>query len=222
MEIKWLRPDRYIRQKNIEKELKIRLPTKNIAKIRYSINDIYEKIQQNKANFRKEQLKHDFTVVKEQDEENEMSGNASMLLKKETMKDNKVEMDKKFETKKKMYKDYFVFLSQKLDIKICDFSERDETDEEAKKRIDDKEMEEKLKNELNNALKNKGKPQQTKPLPKKDQKDSGANLIEEKIKIRELSIGNIDMSERYNKYSKWVAGLLQIIKDMNIYDINVN
>ena len=222
-EIKWIRPERYIRQKNIEREVKLSQPGKNATKLRLSINEVYERIQQEKRSKKEELLRESLrekedNTIREQDEENDVSGNTSMI--RQIIKSVQKEVDKKFEGKKKLYKEYFIFLSQKLDYKVCEFLERDETDEEQKKRLEEKELEEKYKLELLNQLKGKGKAQ---PKPNtKGGKDQKEEPKEEHIKVRELKMGSLDMSERYNKWSKWVTSQLQIIEDLQILDINVS
>lgn len=195
----------------MEKEIKSRLPLKNPYKIKAIINDLYETNKRNKQNQIKEKERHITEIVKEQDDENE-SGNASMLKVQVT----KSEVDKKFEVKKKIYREYFNYLTQKLDIKVCEFSEREENDDEFKKRLEEKEFsEEKSKSELPSH--NKLKRRSSLMAAKKDVNEEK----EEHLKIRESIFTNLDMSEKCNKYSKWVGSQIQLIKDLNILDINV-
>ncbi len=217
-EIKWLRPERYIRQRNIEKELKIRMPNRNTAKVKNAGNEIYLKMQRGKEKaLREKELKekeNESGVVKEHEEVSE--GNSALLIQE------RVEADKKFENKKKLYREYFHFLSEKLNIKVCDYIERDETEEEIKKRIEEKELEEKFKAEMQHKdEKNKKNIKISNKITRKDvTKD--ATLIEQPLNVRDLKVTNIDMSERYCRYSKWVASQLQLIYDLDILDVNVS
>ncbi len=200
------------------------MPNKNTIKAKIQINEIYEKVQRDKEMRKKEKeikafkdKESELGLVKDQDDNSE--ANTSILKVLERDRRDKEDFDKKFETKRKLFKEFFVFLSQKLDIKICDYIERDETEEETRKRMEEKELEERNKAEMNNDKNKKGK---DKAKWSTINKNIDLTPIDIPLIVRELRLTNLDLSERYNKWAKWVASQLQIINDMNILNIHVS
>lgn len=126
---------------------------------------------------------------------------------------NKEKSDDDFfeEAKFHSYKPYFNILSNTLFLKVLDSYERDETEEEFKKRKDEREEAEKLRQEqLKKEKKN------VKVQPKKTE-----DIKEEVLKINVANPSSINMGVKYPKYSKWLASLFQAIKDLSISDCNV-
>ena len=236
-EIKWLRPTKYIPQKKIEKELKSRVPHKNITKIRSTINEIYEKIKierENEKKVRGLEAQNQLNQAPAEDDESAKNINSLQNTKDDFMfqsdkfnhekeKVEKTEQEKKLDNKKRIYREYFKYLSEKPNIKICDFTETEETDEEYQKRLEEKELMEKIKQEAENLKNPKGMKQEKdkKKTQIKFEKTISALLDEPKIMTKKILKSNIDMSERYSKYCKWVASQLQVIIDLSIDDINV-
>ena len=128
--------------------------------------------------------------------------------------------------KHKLLKEYFDFYKKNLNLKIVDYIERDETEEEYKIR---KEAEEKER-EKEQQLLEKQKQNNTNKKNKKIldnlaktaiKRKSDDEILHKKI-IRELKPGNILMKEQYTLFFKWIASQLQIIKDFKISDAIVN
>ena len=116
------------------------------------------------------------------------------------------------ESKLYSYKPFFQILNSKLDLKIIESFEREETDQEFKKRKDDLEIAEKLKLE---ALK-KDKKLLPKTVPKKENKEE---IKEERLKIMMAIPSDINMGDpKYPRFSIWLSSQLQNIKDLNITD----
>lgn len=234
-EIKWLRPTKYIPQKKIEKELKSRVPNKNITKIRMKINEIYEKTnieRENEKKVRGLEAQNQLNQAPAEDDESAKNINSLQNTKDDFMlhsdkfhhekeKVEKTEQEKKLDNKKRIYREYFKYLSEKSNIKICDFTETEETDEEYKKRLEEKELMEKIKQEAEISKNPKGMKQEKNKTSKKFEKLLDAVLDEPKNMTKKILNSNIDMSERYSKYCKWVASQLQVIIDLSINDINV-
>jgi len=131
---------------------------------------------------------------------------------KESKVDNST-LDKKL----KIIKEFFIFYEQKLNIRVVDFIERDETLEEIKKRkeIENilKQAEEKVKQELNKNQKRQQKGKE-KDIPKEE--------IYIPLKIYETKPNNLQVIDRCtNRFFKWVASQIQAILDLNILDCNV-
>ena len=109
-----------------------------------------------------------------------------------------------------LFKPYFQLLSNKLEIKIIESFEREETEEEIKKRKEELELQEKARQE---QMK-KDKKKIINPPVKKPEEN-------ENTKIYEAKPSNISMAVKYPKFSKWIASLFQVVKDMVILDCNV-
>jgi len=113
------------------------------------------------------------------------------------------------EAKMHIFKPYFQFLSTKLDLKIIESFEREETEEENKKRREEQEALEKARQEQMKKDKKKVVP----PTKKPEENESN--------KVYEAKPSSISMADKYPKFSKWIASLFQVIKDMVITDCNV-
>jgi hypothetical protein len=115
------------------------------------------------------------------------------------------------ESKLYSFKQYFQILNSKLDLKVVESYEREETDEEFKKRIEEKELAEKIK--LEQLKKDK------KPIPK--QTKPKEEIKEEKLKIMVSKPSSISMGDKYSRFSTWLSSQLQSIIDLNITDCTV-
>ena len=115
------------------------------------------------------------------------------------------------ESKLYSFKQYFQILNSKLDLKIVESYEREETDEEFKKRIEEKELAEKIKLE---QLKKEKKPIPKQTKPKEE-------IKEEKLKIPVIKPSIITMADKYPRFSTWLSSQFQSIIDLGINDCNV-
>ena len=109
--ILWLRPEEYITNENIDKEIKKLYPKKKYIQMR---EDIKEKYKEEKEK----------SISKEN--YNSEDENVDDLMNDDTQI-----------LKKTIYKDFYKFLENKPDIKIINTTFRDETDEEYQKRIEE-------------------------------------------------------------------------------------
>lgn len=143
-EIKWLRPEDYIRQYNIEKELKIREPNKNPIKLRHKLNDLYKlpKPTQEERQILANYMDHPPTSKKSQ-----------MSFKPEKQTFINI-----YNEQKQFLNEYYNFYEIPLNLKLFSSSERMETDEEFQLRKE--ELEKNLKsnakkaNQMNQKLDN--------------------------------------------------------------------
>jgi len=122
--------------------------------------------------------------------------------------------------KRNSFRDCFKILDKKLNLKIVNWSIREETNEEYKIR---KELEmEKLK-ELDKDPKGKKKPNNPKKIANvlKLENEMINSENDNKMKIKEIKPSNLYLSNdpKYNNYLKWFLSILQLIKDLNICDI---
>jgi len=132
--------------------------------------------------------------------------------------------------KRNSYRDCFKILEQKINLKVVNWNFREETDEELKKRKEE-EFQEKLKLlEKEKEIKGKKKPNVLSPQNKQGVKDANAlkaefdqiNLqTEERLNIKEIKPSNLYYlnEPKYNLYLKWLLSIFQIIKDLNICDV---
>ena len=107
-----------------------------------------------------------------------------------------------------IYKDYFNYLKTPPNITVVKFFQREETDEEYETRI---------KREQDEIDKYN--------LEKKKNKNLQLTITEvnrEKLKISEASPSRINMKDTYPIYCKWLASILEIIRERNINDVNNN
>lgn len=123
---------------------------------------------------------------------------------------------------KNFFLDYFKFFEPE-NLKLVNHFERMETEEETKIRIDkeenilyenwrikcEKEEQERLANPKAKKAKNPIEPQ--KPI---------FDFVKDPIIVNEPIISNIDMSEGYCEFSKWVGSVFQSIKDLDVNDVN--
>jgi hypothetical protein len=203
-ELKWLRPEEYIKNYLIDREIRQTYPNKNAIKMRIDIKE-----------------SHSDGFIRTGGFSNEYDYDTASLMSDDTNS-----------RKRNIYKDFFKILDRKLDIKVISSFEREETEEEFKKRKDE-ELQEKIKLEaLNKTSKktvmsfaaNKNKNLKNTPIVE-EKKD------EEKLKIKEIYPNNMYLEEirnndRYNyttpTFCKWVGSIFQTIKDLEINDANVN
>ena len=183
-EIKWKRPYQYIVQYYLWEKVKILYPRKRQSNICTEIIETY-----------KEYLRK--LINGEIELENDEEKNVNDYLSNETEA-----------IKNRIYKEFYPIIDKKYDIKICDYIERLETEEEYLKR---KELE--LK-ELNN-----------KKIKNSNIKKLKTNFIDkdEKQMIKILKLSNLQLNTKtnnLNSFYTWMTSIFQFIIDNNITDIN--
>ena len=205
-EISWLRPDEYVTNANIDKEIKRMYPKKKYIQMREDIKAVY-----------KESLKE----AEGNEEEEEEDNNVDDFIKEDS------------ETlKKNIYKDFYKFLQTPNVIRVVRFNERDETEEEYQKRVE--EIIERQKAEVQKFKTMKSSkllPKDKKPQPPVVQKPEEI----ERIKILEEDPSNIDVrnlvnnndkisskngvsSIQVNSFLNWLSSIYQFILDLEIKD----
>ena len=204
-DIQWLRPNEYITNFNIDKEIKKLYPKKKYYTMRENIKEVYyESLQREKEG--------------EEEEEEEEEENVNDIIN-----------DDSHILKKTIYKDFYKYLENENNITVIKFTERDETEEEFKKRVED--TIEREKEELNKYKnqKNKPPPKGTKPIAPVVHKPEDF----EKGKILDKSPSNIDVKYLIDKnnegkisnekilldsFLSWVSSIYQFILDLEIED----
>ena len=205
----WLRPEEYVINEILDKEIKRLYPKKKYIQMREDIKQTYE-------------LEKELNKLKESEKNKEYSEeeddvNALMNDDSETLK-------------KTIYKDFYKYLDNKKNIKIVNFTERDETEEEFTIRIND--TIEKQKEQLSKYKTNKEKKVE-KPIVQKPEEFT-------KIKIYKQQPSNLDVKylidkEKFCKTFKdknefrinysfisWLTSVFQNILDLNIIDCNTS
>jgi len=127
-------------------------------------------------------------------------------------------------------REYFVFYTQRLNLKIVDCFERDETKEEKLKRklTEESQITNVQESQKIDLIPNKNvaktgilKPNKSALKPKQPEKKfSNDNLsnLQAPQKVFEVRPNNINMKSGYCLYFKWIASQLQTIKDLKITD----
>lgn len=201
-EVKWLRPSEYTREYYLEKEIKTKLPNKNHIKIRKKINEYYTKLG----------IIPGGAV--------DIDDAARNAIRKYSFKRSATSNYSKFSTQaddydeflqREIVKDFQRIYEATFNHRVVKCSERDETQEEFNRRKI--EFEAKIKDfkpvQVNTKDKKATAKVVTEPTPVFNN-----NLL----KVKEFAPSDINMGERYPKYSKWISSVFQFIKDMNIRD----
>ena len=186
-DILWLRPENYIINENIDKEIRRLYPKKKHIQMREDIKEVYKE--------EKEELKH---ISEEENMDDIMNDDALSL-------------------KRTIYKDFYKFLDNKPKIFMIKCSERDETDEEYHKRVE--ETIEKQKELLAKSRSSKNKSEKKPIVQQPNEIPKGKILIKEpgNIDVRLL----IDKNKKYNKsFISWISSIYQFILDLKIKDCN--
>ena len=204
----WLRPEEYAINEMLDKEIKRLYPKKRHIPMREDIKQTYE------AEKELNKLK-DVEKNKEYSEEEDV--NALMNDDSETLK-------------RTIYKDFYKLLDNKIKIKIMNFTERDETEEEFTIRVND--TIEKQKESLAKYKTSKEKKTE-KPIVQKPEEFS-------RIKIYNQQPSNLDVKQIIDKeklcksfkeknefrvnyaFISWITSVLQNILDLNIKDCNTS
>ena len=210
-EQKWLRPEFYIREKNIETELK-KTSVKNVFKMRNMIHNAY--------------------YNKEINQSWSKSTNANTNPYNDT-ETGEIDSDK-------FMSQFFHFFTQKLNLKTVGYVERMETNIELQLRKEKEEEKMKQQQEalIKSGHKNRSSlkisslsaptPKRLSFLAPKDvlyslKKQSNADILDKPMKLYEIFPSDIIVVDKSTtRYFKWVASQLQNIKDMNIIDCNVS
>lgn len=116
-------------------------------------------------------------------------------------------LDENYETyrMKLLNKEFAKYYKTDLSINLVNTTERDLREDEIIKRKEELELNQKINNLKDKKIKIPEQAIEYIPIPQK---------------IKQICPSNIDMSDKYPKFSKWVASILQIILDLNIRDAN--
>ena len=187
----WLRPEEYIINESIDKEIKKLYPKKKYIQMR---EDIKEKYKEEKE---KSMSKENYNSEDE---------NVDDLMNDDTQT-----------LKKTIYKDFYKFLNNKPDIKIINSTERDETDEEYQKRVEEtiEKQKENLAKHKMSKTKNEKKPIVQHP----DEIPRGTVSIKQPTNIDIKLI--LDKEKKFSKtFISWISSIFQFIIDLKINDCN--
>ena len=200
----WLRPEDYVINEILDKEIKRLYPKKKYIQMREDIKQTY-KTQKELNKLREGEENKNYS-----DEENV---DAFMNDDSETLK-------------KTIYKDFYKYLENKPKIKVVKFSERDEKEEEYQKRIVD--TIEKQKEALAKFKLSKGK-NEKKPVVQKPEEIQRIKIYE--LEPSNIDVKQIVDKEKLCKTFKekndfrinysfisWLSSIYQFILDLNIND----
>ena len=205
----WLRPEEYVINEILDKEIKRLYPKKNYILMREDIKQTYE-IEKELNKMKETNNNKDYS--EEEDDVNALMNDDSETLKKT------------------IYKDFYKFLDDKKKIKIVNYTERDESEEEFTIRVNDTiEKQKDLLAKYKTAKDKKGE----KPMVQKPEEFS-------KIKIYNQQPSNLDVKQIIDKdklcksfkeknefrinyaFISWLTSVFQNILDLNIIDCNTS
>ncbi|MCQ2816552.1 MAG: C2 family cysteine protease [archaeon] len=192
-EIKWSRPYSYVNENILLDNISKTYPNKNKFKFRTKVKEYFEKNKEKEKKRKEREAKG---------EEESSSGDEDSELK-EQKKDEDL-----------IYRDFFQYVGQHAILKIINFSEREETDEELNERIaKEEENLERLKKEYSKA-KNKKDPNLINP--------NSIEINRNKLKISIPNPSGISFKDGYPECFRWLASIYQLILDRNLTDVNTN
>lgn len=222
----------------LNKEIKISFPNKNIHKTRNEIKEFYmthelpnrQPIKESMDNNNNNQDNDEENYYLYDKHINNFQFNTEAIDKSNFADKTQTDILEILHKKRNSFKDCFKILDKKTLIKIVNWSEREETDEEFKKRKDEEAQEKLKKFEKEKDSKNKKKPANNaaanKPL--QQAKDQIGNLdqlnfqfnSDERLKIKEIKPSNLYLlnEPKYNSYVKWILSIMQMVKDLNLSD----
>jgi len=208
-EIKWLRPEQYIREYLVDKEVKIRYPNKNSFKIRKRIKETFIEMNQDK-------LPTHASNGENEDKSLNNSNNKKKPVVELTLD------EKRFRSSNK---EIFKYYDMPLDIKIVPVAEYLETERD-KSNIDinsknnfGNELNLNLNNINNKAALNSIKTEKNKPNSIK----TSTNLINLQQPInnyKTLLPSDLSLEDKLPNFSKWMSSIMQIIKDLEMFQIS--
>lgn len=226
-EIKWLRPEQYIREYLVDKEIKNRYPNKNNLKLRKRIKDTFYQMNQDKLQ------SHNLGET----EENQNLNNSNPKNKKSQIIELTLEEKRFRAANKEIFKCYEI----PLELKVVSYIDSDAADKEMKetksvgsstknnfgnesnlnnvnnanKAIkDNKDNKDNNKNENKNAAADKNK---------KASVDNNPILISistQPASSKIINPANLSLEDRLPNFSKWMTSLMQVIKDLEMFQIH--
>ena len=199
----WLRPEEYVTNENIDKEIKRLYPKKKYIQMREDIKETYK-------------IERELSKLKEKEENQNYSEEENVDA---FMKDDSETL------KKTIYKDFYKFLQNKPTIKVVKSSERDEKEEEFQKRVND--TIERQKEALAKFKLSKGKdkkpvvqkPEEFQKIKIYEQEPSNIDvkqIIEKEKLFRSFKEKN-DFRINYS-FISWLSSIYQFILDLKIND----
>ena len=205
---KWLRPEEYIINETLDKEIKRLYPKKKYMQMREDIKQTY-KIEKELNKYQEKN--------KEYSEEEDEDVNALVNDNSETLK-------------KTIYKDFYKLLENKKKIIIVNYTEREETEEEFQIRINDtiekqKELLIKYKTSKDKKIEKPivQKPEDFYKIKIYNQKPS--NLDVKKLIDKEKSCITFKEKNEFRinySFISWFTSIFQNILDLNISDCNTS
>ena len=199
----WMRPEDYVINEILDKEIKRLYPKKKYIQMREDIKQTYK--------IEKEQNKLKDDENKNYSEEENVDA---------FMNDDSVTL------KKTIYKDFYKYLENKPQIRIVNAKERDETEEEYQKRVYDtiekqKDMLARFKMSKNKNEKKPivQKPEEIQRIKVYDQEPSNIDVkqLVEKEKICRTFKEKNDFRAKYS-FISWISSVFQFILDLKIND----
>ena len=199
----WMRPEDYVINEILDKEIKRLYPKKKYIQMREDIKQTYK--------IEKEQNKLKDDENKNYSEEENVDA---------FMNDDSVTL------KKTIYKDFYKYLENKPKIRIVNAKERDETEEEYQKRVYDtiekqKDMLARFKMSKNKNEKKPivQKPEEIQRIKVYDQEPSNIDVkqLVEKEKICRTFKEKNDFRAKYS-FISWISSVFQFILDLKIND----
>jgi hypothetical protein len=207
-DVKWVRPDFYIREDLLQKEISFIFPNKKSSKLSRYIRDMYLK---------------DLSVL-------EKNVSASAEIKSPVLMPIFVEEDNEniieSVNNMKIFREFYKILEKDIEIKVVNmkFIENEDRGDENFQQM---KLEQNLKKFEMNLKGEKNKIIHLKTIsnnPVLSKLSSVSSEIDEirKTKNQVACPGDISMKDKYINFSRWLGSIFQTIKDLNILDCWVN
>jgi len=237
--VKWLRPEVYIKENLLDKEITKRHTGVNNIKFREQIKEVYESNVGGPQSKAKRSTKRKTTRKK--------FSSSDISLNESHIGEEIIDYNQ-HNINKLIPKEFIELLSKPAEIKVASVTEIEETDEEYEKRISMILAEENKKksktqfvnnNQHNNQIgsstsnyninHNGNNPNDDKKIKHQNFNNSNKiqgqinehELIKQKIIYKRFNFHDINMEDKYPDYCKWVGSIFQIINDRKIVDANV-
>jgi hypothetical protein len=205
--VRWYRPEFYIREDLLQKEISFIFPNKNTSKLSRYIRDMYSK---------------NISVL-EKNVSASVEIKSPILIPMLVVEDNEDLIESM--NNKKIFREFYKILERQLDIKVVNVSHCENEDRDDK-RFEQIKFEKNLKKLKMNIKGEKNKINHVNTISNNHVLSKLSSISSEIEEISGTKIkpnpGNIDMKDKYIDFSRWVGSIYQTIKDLNILDCEVN
>ncbi len=211
-QIKWLRPEQYIREYLVEREVKILNPNKNSIKLRKRIKETFLEMNQDKLSYH---------YSGDLDENKSTQSNNR---KKHHIISSELTLDEK--RFRQLNKEIFKYYDMHIDIKVVPILDNNEPEKE-KSFSDISLNNNNIVNDLSinlNNLNNKSTINANRNDRNKPEQKTTTNLISlqphQPQPNKVLLPSDLSLDDKLPNFSKWMSSIMQLIKDLEMFQIS--